>query len=132
MNNSYDNAIATKMAYANWIGEMKWNYFVSVRIPYKLSRNAINTIFGKIEKLKKNSASFPEKVFIVAEQDADPANHHLHLLIDCDDENQRDDFLQKVFKKKHIKYAEEVDDAKSAGIYLTKMFHWEDTEYNFY
>ncbi len=132
MNNSYENATAIKMAYANWIGEMEWNYFVSIRLPYKLSRNSIRTIFSKIEKVKNNSINFPRKVFIVSEQDADPTNHHLHLLLDCDDDCQRDEFLCKVFRKKHIKYAEEVDDAKSAGIYLTKMFHRDDTEYNFY
>lgn len=132
MKRSYEDAVATKMAYANWISEMKWKYFISVRRPNKLTKNSINTLYGKIEKEKeKENRDFPNKLLIVAEADADPTNHHLHLLLDCD-QQQRDVFLNKVFGKSTIKYAEEIEDIKSTAIYITKMFHKDNTSYNFF
>lgn len=119
--------------YGKWIGEMNWDYFITVRKNYNFTKKAVRRIMDKIEKGIKNS-KYVERVFIVGERDlVDWNNYHLHLLINT---NSNQDFniqseINSYFGIKDTKHIETVIDNKSVGIYLSKFLD-KDIEYDIY
>jgi len=119
--------------YGKWIGEMNWEYFITVRKNYSFSKNAVRRSMDKIEKEIKNS-KYVDRVFIVGERDLDDWNNfHLHLLINT---NSNQDFniqseINSYFGIKDTKHIEPVIDNKSVAIYLSKFLD-KDIEYDIY
>ena len=64
--------------YSNFLQQLKWNYFITCRTPYKIHTM---TVRNWITKLLKNSNKV-ENVFYVTERDkGDYHNLHTHMLI---------------------------------------------------
>jgi hypothetical protein len=64
--------------YSNFLQQLKWNYFITCRTPYKIHTM---TVRNWITKLLKNSNKV-ENVFYVTERDkGDYNNLHAHMLI---------------------------------------------------
>ena len=64
--------------YSNFLQQLKWNYFITCRTPYKIHTM---TVRNWITKLLKNSNKV-ESVFYVTERDkGDYNNLHAHMLI---------------------------------------------------
>ena len=64
--------------YSNLLQQLKWNYFITCRTPYKIHTM---TVRNWITKLLKNSNKV-ENVFYVTERDkGDYNNLHAHMLI---------------------------------------------------
>ena len=119
--------------YGKWIGEMNWDYFITVRKRYKFTINGVRRIMDKIGKGIINSKNV-NRVFIVGERDTDDWNNfHLHLLINSDsNENfNLQSMINSYFGSKDSKHIEPVLDSKSVGIYLSKFLD-KDVEYDFY
>ena len=65
--------------WAQFLGEIDWNYFITCRSPYKIYTR---TVSSWIERLYGNSSKV-DKIFYVAERDkGDYANTHVHMLLE--------------------------------------------------
>lgn len=67
-----------KQAYASFIQEINWNYFITCRTPYRIQTM---TVRKWIEKLFERSHKV-DRVFYVSERDkGDYMNLHVHMLL---------------------------------------------------
>jgi len=118
--------------YGNWIGSMKWNYFVTVRKNYKVTKKGVRRLIDKLGESLKNTKSI-ERLFIVGERDfTDWENFHSHILISTTgDEKGVIKFLREILGEKDNIHSEPVIDDQSVGIYLTK-FIGKDIDYDIF
>ena len=118
--------------YGKWIGEMNWDYFITVRKNYRVSKKGIRRLIEKLGH-QVQSSSIIERMFIVGERDFDDMeNYHTHLLINTPiGQKDIESFLRKTLGEKDNIHTEPVIDNTSVGIYLSKFLD-KDIEYDIY
>lgn len=118
--------------YGKWIGEMNWDYFITVRKNYRVSKKGIRRLIEKLGHQVQSSSTI-ERMFIVGERDFDDMeNYHTHLLINTTIEQKDiEPFLRKTLGEKDNIHTEPVIDNTSVGIYLSKFLD-KDIEYDIY
>jgi len=118
--------------YGKWIGEMNWDYFITVRKNYRVSKKGIRRLIEKLGH-QVQSSSIIERMFIVGERDFDDMeNYHTHLLINTTiGQKDIESFLRKTLGEKDNIHTEPVIDNTSVGIYLSKFLD-KDIEYDIY
>jgi len=121
-----------KTEYGKWIGKMEWNYFITVRKNYKVSKKGIRRLIEKLGNQIQSSSTI-EKMFIVGERDFDDwDNFHTHILINTTgDQHEIESFLRKSLGEKDNIHTEPVIDNQSVGIYLTKFIN-KDIDYDLF
>lgn len=118
--------------YGKWIGEMEWNYFITVRKNYRVTKKGIRRLIEKIGNQIQSSSTI-KRLFIVGERDFDDwDNFHTHILIHTtDDKQETETFLKKTLGEKDNIHTEPVIDKQSVGIYLTKFIN-RDIDYDLF
>ncbi len=119
--------------YGNWIGDMKWDFFITVRKRYKFTKKGVRRIMDKIGKGITDTKNI-NTVFIVGERDTDDWNNfHIHMLVKTHPNQSFNlqSLTDSYFGIKDTKHIEPVLDNKSVGIYLSKFLD-KDVEYDIY
>jgi len=111
---------------------MKWDYILTIRKNYRVTKKGIRRLIDKIGEGLKNTKSI-ERLFIVGERDfTDWENFHSHILISTTgDEKGVIKFLREILGEKDNIHSEPVIDDQSVGIYLTK-FIGKDIDYDIF
>lgn len=122
-----------RIDYGKWLGNIDWNYIITIRRNYKWSRKGIRRTIDKIGK-NINSIDNINNIFLIGEHDLDDTtNYHLHIILSIKqvDDVTVIDFIESNFNKKDNKHIEDVLCNKSVGIYLSKFID-RDLEYDYY
>jgi len=132
VNKNKTTGMNLKTEYGKWIGDMEWNYFITVRKNYRVSKKGIRRMIEKLGDKIQSSSSI-ERMFIVGERDFDDwDNFHTHILINTTgDQQDIESFFRKSLGEKDKIHTEPVIDKQSVGIYLTKFIN-RDIDYDLF
>ena len=127
MKNENNNTLQAKRTlnkskdYGKWIGEMDWNYMVTIRKNYKTNSNVVRKVANHfIQSLE----SIETAVYVGEKDSIDDNNYHIHILINSTSKDIMKDVIEyKKRNKADTVYVEPIKDNYSAGMYISKHFN---------
>ena len=113
-------------AYGDFIGQLPWNIFATMRSPYKISQMTVSRWFGKLMTTSNKVTS----VFYTIEKDkGDPQSKHVHALINTTSDLSFNEF-RKGLGNVPVGDYDLIKDPNDVANYVTKYFGVYDVDYD--
>ena len=112
--------------YGDFIGQLPWNIFATLRYPYKINQSLTNKWFTRLMTTSNKVIS----VFYSIEKDkGDPKSKHVHTLINSTSDISYDEFKAGLGNIAVGDY-QLINDPKDVANYVTKYFGVYDVDYD--